>query len=72
FAQDLTLDTTTFRSDFDSSETASFIMNDKLKGEEAGVHSTPSIFVNGFKMDFWPDLKEVLDCLFGYRVPTQD
>ena len=47
FAESLGLDLTAFKSCFQSDRYASFISQDLLAGQTAGVSGTPSVFVNG-------------------------
>lgn len=47
FAESLGLDMTAFNACFQSDRYANFISQDLLTGQTAGVHATPSVFVDG-------------------------
>lgn len=49
-AQELQLDTNTFKTDIDSKEVKDKVDADYLSGQQAGVNSTPTFFLNGEKV----------------------
>ena len=51
YAQDIGLDLARFQTDIASDDIKAKIENDYKSGVKAGVHSTPSFFLNGKKMD---------------------
>jgi protein-disulfide isomerase len=51
YARKIGLDMDQFREDLNSSETQRTVMMEKQEGQNRGVNSTPSFFVNGRKMD---------------------
>ncbi|MBW2276086.1 MAG: DsbA family protein [Deltaproteobacteria bacterium] len=66
--EDAGCDMEQFAEDFDAGSTYDFIIDEKAEGQDAGITGTPSIFVNGIKVPYWPALQDVLDCLLGYSV----
>jgi hypothetical protein len=68
YVEDAGCDMEQFYEDYDAGSTYDFIVDEKAEGQDAGISSTPSIFVNGIKVPYWPALQDVLDCLLGYTV----
>jgi len=66
--EDAGCDMDQFYEDFDAGSTYDFVVDEKAAGQDAGITGTPSIFVNGIKVPYWPALQDVLDCLLGYTV----
>ncbi|MCP4678909.1 MAG: DsbA family protein [Deltaproteobacteria bacterium] len=71
-ASELGLDMSDFTADYGSSETEEYLLYDLAEGRDAGVTGTPTVFVNGYKLPYWPDIEELLACLFGYEPPPEE
>jgi len=71
-ASELGLDMNDFAADYGSSETEEYLLYDLAEGTDAGVTGTPTFFVNGYQMMYWPDLEDLLACLFGYDPPLEE
>lgn len=60
YAGQLHLDVAAFQRDLDTHAYQSIIDEDKLEADALGIHSTPTIFLNGRRLDGYQDL-DVLD-----------
>jgi protein-disulfide isomerase len=58
FAEAIGLDTAAFNACFDSNRYAGAVRTDEALGTQMGVTGTPSVFVNGYRMDNPLDLAE--------------
>jgi protein-disulfide isomerase len=66
FAQQLGLDLNQFASDLQSGAPAREVAEDKQRGDEIGVNSTPTVYVNDQKLPgvpTWDDLAQVIQSL---------
>lgn len=65
YARDLGLDIEQFRDELNSAETQRTVMEQKKEGQDAGVNSTPSFFINGNKLAHLPrtygDFKAIIE-----------
>lgn len=50
YARDLGLNVEQFKEDLNSAETQQTVMEDKKRGQQAGVNATPTFFINGKKL----------------------
>jgi hypothetical protein len=66
--EDAGCDMEQFYEDYDAGSTYDYVADEKAEGQDAGISGTPSIFVNGIKVPYWPALQDVLDCLLGYTI----
>lgn len=71
YAQKLGLEVQQFKEDLNSTETQRTVMEDKQKGQEAGVNSTPTFFINGDKLEQNPPtLEEFKKIIEGHMKET--
>lgn len=65
YARDLGLDVAQFRDELNAAETQKAVMEEKQEGENSGVNSTPTFFINGEKLERLPrtyqDFKAIID-----------
>lgn len=54
YARDLGLDLEQFRNDLNASETQRTVMEEKREGQQRGVNSTPTFFINGDRLETLP------------------
>lgn len=59
FAQDVGLDLNQFVNDLQTSQPAERVAAEKQRGEELGVNSTPTVFVNDRKLEGVPTFEEI-------------
>lgn len=68
YARKIGLDMDQFREDLNSSETQRTVMMEKQEGQNRGVNSTPSFFVNGQKLNQLPETYEQFKYLLDLYV----
>ncbi len=67
YARKLGLNVDQFKRDLNAAETQRIVMEDKQKGQEAGVNSTPTFFINGEKLEQNPPtFEEFKSVIEGY------
>jgi protein-disulfide isomerase len=59
YARDLSLDANKFKSDVESNKFADKITSDQQDGNDLGVNSTPTIYINGKTLDGVPDYNTI-------------
>jgi protein-disulfide isomerase len=68
-AETLGLDTAKFNTCFDSGTHQDAVQQSRLDGQKEGVNATPSLFVNGTKVDWqgWDPLKQAIDAALAKK-----
>ncbi|MDX1637983.1 MAG: thioredoxin domain-containing protein [Balneolaceae bacterium] len=69
YAKGLGLDVNQFREDLNAAETQKAVMEQKREGENMGVNSTPTFFINGFKVQQTPRNYEQFKALLESQIP---
>lgn len=76
YAQKIGLDMDQFKSDLNSAKTEKIVMEQKKEGEQKGVHSTPTFFINGEQMTSLPrgykQFKALLDIYVNEAKQAED